>query len=261
MKLLLKVLFAIYALLCIVLFFVQDHLIFAAHPYPNATSYGQGTEYEIPLTENLNMNALLLSAKPSRKSQKVIMYLHGNKGNIKRGVYQTRVMKNMGCDIFIIDYRGYGKTEGKPRNDKQMLHDADLAYQFLKQQYEEENIYVIGYSLGTGMASYIAKMNDPAHLFLVAPFTSLVDIKDKWLWMFPDFLLKYKLDNRKHLKDVKCGVTIVHGTDDNVVDYAFSEELSALYPHVELKTIRGEGHRGVIFDSVLSKAIQNIVRN
>ena len=260
MKKLVKVCSAIYIILCLGLFIAQDHIIFAAHPYPDSQTYNQGTEHEIPLTKDISMNALLLPAQAGKKSKKVILYLHGNKGNIKRGIYQTRVMKNKGCDIMIIDYRGYGKTEGKPMNDRQMLQDADMAYKYLMEHYDEKDIYVLGYSLGSGMASYIAKMNEPAHLFLVAPFTSLVDIKDKWFWMFPDFILKYKLDNRKHLQDVKCDVTIVHGTDDNVVDYEFSEELSFLYPHIELRTINGGGHRGVIFDSLLADAITQVLR-
>lgn len=256
---LLKAIIIIYLLSCLGLFFIQDKIIFAAHPYPNSTSYSQGTEIEIPLTKSLSMNALLLPYSPGKQSKSVILYLHGNKGNIKRGIYQTRVMKNKACDILIIDYRGYGKTEGKPLNDKQMLEDAGKAYQYLKTRYSEENIYIVGYSLGTGMASYIAARNNPAHLILVAPFTSLTAIKDKFLWMFPDFLLKYKLDNKKHLRDSSCPVTILHGTEDEVVDYEFSEELKAEYPRINLVTSRGQGHRGIIFDPLLSRALTSII--
>jgi len=257
---LLKVLLVLYLLACIVLYFMQEKVIFAAHPYPNSTSYPIGKEIEIPLSETLTMNTLLLPAVRGKKSEKVILYLHGNKGNIKRGIYQTRVMKNKGCDIMIIDYRSYGKTEGKPVNDRQMLRDANLAYQYLKKSYEEKNIYILGYSLGTGMASYIAAQNKPGHLILVAPFTSLTDIKDKFLWMFPDFLLKYKLDNSKHLSDVSCPVTILHGTDDEVVDYEFSQKLKETFPQVKLITSKGQGHRGIIFDPLVSREIEIISR-
>jgi len=257
---LLKVILILYTLVCLGLYFFQEKVIFAAHPYPNSTKYKLGKEIEVPLTEEISMNSLLVAATPGTRSKKVILYLHGNKGNIKRGIYQTRVMKNKGCDLMIIDYRGYGKTEGKPVNDRQMLDDANQAYKYLKQHYSEENIYVLGYSLGTGMESYIAAKNKPGHLILVAPFTSLTGIKDKYLWMFPDFLLKYKLDNKKHLKEVSCPVTILHGTEDEVVEYAFSEELKKTYPRIKLVTSMGQGHRGIIFDPLLGREIETITK-
>lgn len=201
------------------------------------------------------MNTVILPASPNKKSEKVIMYLHGNKGNVRRGIYQTRRMTDKGLDIMVIDYRGYGKTEGKPINDKQMLEDADKAYQYLKKHYDENNIYIIGYSLGTGMASYIAQKNNPAHLILVAPFTSLVDIKDQYLWMFPDFLLKYKLDNAKHLETCHTPTTILHGTNDEVVSYHYGVELAEANENVSLVTSQGQSHRGIIFDPLLSKIL------
>lgn len=250
----------LYLLCCILLYAIQNKVLFYPHTYDNSYRYKSGVEHEIPLTDDIEMNAVLLHDSPGARSNKVILYFHGNKGNVRRGIYQSRVMREKDCDIFVVDYRGYGKTEGQLVNDKQMLADADAAYQYLSKLYKEENIYVIGYSLGSGMASYVASKNQPSHLFLVAPFRSLTAMKDQWLWMFPDFLLKYRLDNHEHLKAVKCGVTIVHGTEDNVVPYSHSAYIKSSYPHVELITIDGESHRGVIFDSQLRNAIERVVR-
>ncbi len=261
MRKLIIILGFLYVLCSIALYSIQERVIFAAHPYDNSVKYKTGIEHEIPLTAGLDMNAVLLTDTPGKKGDKVILYFHGNKGNNRRGIYQSRVMRDKGCDVFIVDYRGYGKTEGKPINDAQMLSDADKAYKYVSTMYEEENIYLLGYSLGSGMASYVASQNSPAHLFLVAPFLSLTAIKDQWLWMFPNFLLKYRLDNRKHLQNVKCGVTIVHGTDDNVIPYNHSKSLKSNYPNVELITLENQNHRGVIFDSQLRRAINRVVQS
>jgi len=254
-----KFLFALYLCACLGLYLIQSKLIFAAHPTSEDQRYRMGKEIEIPLEEGLTMNTLMIPSRSGQRSKKVLMYLHGNKGNINRGIYQTRMIQNRDVDIMIIDYRGYGKTEGQPESDKQMLEDANKAYQYLKKYYQEKNIYVLGYSLGTGMASYIAKMNKPAHLILVAPFTSLTAIKNKYLWMFPDFLLRFKLNNAAHLKDLKVPTTIVHGTNDEVVEYNFSKQLKAINPRVQLITSTGQSHRGIIFDPLLSKALDSIL--
>ncbi len=256
---LLKIILGIYLLLCIGLYFAQEKVIFAAHQTSETEKYRAGYEVEIPLEGQLTMNTLIIPAATGTRSKGAIMYLHGNKGNIHRGIYQTRTMRNRGLDIMIIDYRSYGKTEDKPRSDKQMLTDAAKAYNYLKEHYDENQIYLVGYSLGTGMASYIAKTNNPAHLFLVAPFTNLTAIKDKYLWMFPDFLMKYKLDNAKHVKDLATPTTILHGTDDTVVDYKYSLELKKINNKIDLITSKGQSHRGIIFDPLLRGALDRII--
>ena len=259
MKWLLGILTTIYLLLCGSLYSIQEKVIFRPEKISESYNFGIGEEVEIALDDDLQMNALWVKENPSSKSDKAILYLKGNRGSIRFGTYQIRQMKHNGYDILIPDYRSYGKTEGEPKNNKQLLRDADISYQFLKQHYQEENIVVIGYSLGTGMASYVASQNNPMHLLLIAPFTSLVDIKNQFLWFMPDFLLKYKLNNKKHLAKVKCPVTLLHGTRDQIVKYDFSEALSELYPSkVRLITVNGEGHRGIIFEPKIRDIIEQL---
>ncbi len=243
----------VYLLISLSLYYTQDQFIFDPHPIPQEQILN-GKEIYIPLEEGLDMHCLWLK----NNSDKVILYFHGNTGNVRRAAYQADRFNANNVDVFIPDYRGYGKTKGSVRDNKQLLTDAAKAYVFLKQHYAEKDIIIVGYSLGSGMASYVASQANPKHLVLVAPFTSLVDIKDEYLWMFPDFLLKYKLSNKKHLREVNCPVTLVHGTDDRIVNYNYSEELKALYPQAHLVTKKGIGHRRVIFrinqeiDSVIS---------
>lgn len=257
---LLKILSFLYLLACCFLYAFQEKVIFAAHSYPNDQAYSQGYEIEIPLEGKLTMNACIVPAKKNKKSKGAILYLHGNKGNIHRGLYQARSLKNRGHDLMVVDYRGYGKTEGQPQNDKQMLEDVQKAYNYLKSNYDESQIYIVGYSLGTGMASYLAAKNKPAHIFLVAPFTSLTAIKDQYLWMFPDFLLKYKLSNQSYLKEATCPVTLVHGTADQLVLYEYSQKLKKLHPAVNLISVPGQSHRGIIFDRNLVRAFDQYIK-
>ena len=248
MKLALKILLGIYIIICIGLYLVQDQLVFHPDPIDADFVYRTGYEVEIPLEEHLDMNALMIQANPNQRSDKAIIYFHGNKGNIRRCIYQTRQMQGLGYDILLPDYRSYGKTEGKPKNDQQILDDAQKAFQYLNQYYDENKITAIGYSLGTGMASYVASKYDLKELILIAPFTSLAGIKNQFAWFVPDFLLKFKLDNDKHIAHCDEAISIVHGTNDHVVNYKFSQELKEKYPEkIELHTIEGESHRGIIF--------------
>ena len=255
---LLKILSVLYILSCIVIYSIQDRFIFNPEHIEEHHRYRIGEEIEIPLDDKISMNALLIKQNDFQKPKGVILYLHGNRGSIRFGIYQIRTMQNLGYDILIPDYRSYGKTEGTIGSEGQLYSDVQKAYDHLKENYNEEQIIIVGYSLGTGMASYLASHNNPARLFLVAPFTSLTDIKNKYLWFLPDFLLKYKLPVKKFIHDISCPITIVHGTHDRVVDYSFSEELKSNFSDkIDLITVQREGHRRIIFAEKLAEALYN----
>lgn len=251
-----KFLIVLYVIACIALYSLQDRFIFNPEFIEDHYRYRIGEEIEIPLDDKISMNALLVKQNDHTKSKGAILYLHGNRGSIRFGIYQIRTMQDLGYDILIPDYRSYGKTEGSIQSEKQLLQDVQKAYDYLLQSYDEQDIILVGYSLGTGMASYLASKNNPDKLFLVAPFTSLTDIKNKYLWFFPDFLLKFKLPVKKFMHDITCPVTIVHGTHDRVVDYQFSEELKSIFTKkIDLVTVNREGHRRIIFHQALQNAL------
>lgn len=258
MKWILRFIIGLYLISGLAIYFAQSKLILWPDPIPEHFDYGVGEEIDIEVADNISINNVLIKSGPSSKG--VIMYFHGNKGNVRRAIYQLKTFQNLNYDIFITDYRGYGKSEGSLSSDKALLSDANTVYQYIKGKYSEDKIYLLGYSLGTGIASYVASLNNPKHLFLVAPFTSITDIKDKYLWFYPDFLLRFQLPVKRFLNSVKCPVSIVHGTQDDVVDYQYSQELKELFPtKVELITSKGQSHRGIIFDPLLSKEIRRVL--
>jgi len=217
----------LYILLNVLLYFFQEKFVFNPYHLEESYKFQIGTEVEIPLEEGLTMNAVWQQYDAPKGA---ILYLHGNRGSNHFGTYQARHMLNRGYDVLIPDYRGYGKTEGEPESEELLYQDIEKAYQFLTQRYNEENIIVVGYSLGTGMASYIASKYHPKHLVLVAPYTSLTDIKNKYLWFVPDFILKYHFSNYKNLKKSTCPVSIVHGTADELIAFDHAEKLAAIEP-------------------------------
>lgn len=258
MKWFFGIILSLYLLFCGVLFTIQERIVFNPEVLPESHQFRSGQEVEIPLDEDLSMNAILIKASKS-PSKKAILYFHGNRGSIRIGAYQIRQMRGLAYDILVPDYRGYGKTEGEPQNDKQVLSDAQKAFQYLANIYGSENIIVVGYSLGTGMASYVASQSTIKHLLMIAPFTSLTDIKDEYIWFTPDFLLKYRLNTERHLENVHCPITILHGTEDQVVKYKHAQSLKSKFgDKINLITRKGAGHRRIIFDSAISEVLKGI---
>ena len=212
------------------LYFSQDSMIFPAIKLKKEYTYHYFSQFEeinIPVGDNTSLNSLLFKADNSKG---LIFYLHGNGGNLSTwgGIAQTYT--DLGYDIFIPDYRGYGKSERHIESEDQFLKDIQAAYEEALKKYDEEDITIIGYSIGTGAAAKLASENNPKRLILKAPYYQLSEVVHNRVPFMPDFLLKYRFKTYRFLEKVKCPVYIFHGTKDKIITYNNSERLKELYP-------------------------------
>lgn len=245
-KSLFKTFLVLYILACGVLYFAQDYVLFRPHKLSENHHFHLGEEIEIEVEDGVFLNCVW--SKESN-SKGVVLYLHGNRGDNAWCLRQSQTMAGAGYDVFMVDYRGYGKSDGKINSQNQLFSDVQKVYDFLKTKYKEENISITGYSLGSGMASWLAANNNPKRLFLVAPYFSMTDMKNQYAWFIPDFVLKFPLETNEYLEKVNCPIALFHGTLDKVIPFVSSEKLKALFPEkVKLFALKGVRHRGAIFD-------------
>jgi pimeloyl-ACP methyl ester carboxylesterase len=207
------------------------------------TFSGNFEEIGIETTDHKLLNGLLFK---SESSQGLIFYLHGNAGSINSWGKVKNTYTDLNYDVFLIDYRGYGKSEGSISSQEQLFGDIQRVYNEMKKRYSEDNIIVLGYSIGTGLASKIASVNNPKLLILQAPYYSLVDMMRKRYPIIPTFLLKYKLRTDKFIKDCKMPIVIFHGDRDELIDYNSSIRLKRFMKNSDtLITLNGQGHNGM----------------
>lgn len=248
----------LYLLFCTVLYFQQERIIFHPDVLEDSFQFWTGEEVYIPLDEELDLHAMWLKQTASKG---VVLYWHGNKGSNRRCLRQAENLAGLGYDVFMPDYRGFGKSDGHIQSEQQLFTDAQLVYDWLKQHYQENQIVVLGYSLGSGVATYLATANEPQHLCLVAPYRSMVAMKDLILPVVPSFLVKYPLRNDELLTQVTVPVTLFHGTRDELIPFEHAVFLQGLLPQTSsLVSLDGKGHRGAIFSSVLRRELGQIVR-
>lgn len=167
------------------------------------------------------------------------------------------MMEGLGYDIFMPDYRGYGKSEGEQVSGEQFYQDTQVVYDFLLDHYDENEIVVVGYSLGSGPASYITGVNKPKELFLLSPFKSIVDMKDRYIPIVPDFLVNFQFPNWKYLEQTTCPITIFYSPIDSIVLPGSTLALTEYSDHEELVRLDGTSHRGMIFHREWRKVLQN----
>ena len=267
MRILLKILLrisiviiALYLIICGLLYTFQERFIF--FPQKLSSDYRFNfpqtfEEIDIRTPDNTNLNGVIFK---SESSKGLIFYLHGNGGAINSWGNVAKAYTDLNYDVFILDYRGYGKSEGKIENQTQIYEDIQFAYDLLKQRYIEENIIVLGYSIGTGLASKIASDNNPKLLILQAPYYSMIDMMRHSYSFAPTFILKYRFNNLENIKKCQMPIVIFHGNNDEVIYYGSSLKLKdQLSSKDTLITLQGQRHNGMTYNKDYIKALEKII--
>ncbi|WP_420552497.1 alpha/beta hydrolase [Tenacibaculum aiptasiae] len=241
-----KTIIVIYALLCILLYFFQESLIFFPQELPQGHQFNFNQEFNelsFKSKDGKLLNGLLFK---SINSKGLIFYLHGNSGSLNSWGNVAMTYTKLNYDVFILDYRGYGKSQGKIYNQEQLFEDNAIVYNKLKEGYNEDNIIILGYSIGTGLASKLASENNSKHLILQAPYYSLAHLVQQKFSFIPSFILKYKLETNQYLKKCKMPITIFHGDIDNVINLNASLKLKKEFgEQIHLIILENQGHNGI----------------
>src|SRR5688500_14779823 len=174
--LVISILSILYVGLCALMFLLQEKLIFFPQKLRKNHQFNFGQAFkEVSIkTEDQKVLHGLLFEVDSPKG--LIFYLHGNAGSLDGWGGVAETYTRLQYDVFLLDYRGYGKSEGNIESEAQLFQDAQTAYNEILKRYEEEKIVVLGYSIGTGIATRLASANRPRLLILQAPYFSLTDV-------------------------------------------------------------------------------------
>lgn len=252
-------------ILCITLyslfFFFQDRLIFLPDKLNKDYKFNftqQFEEINIDTNDGITLNGLLFTVDNPKG---LIFYLHGNAGALNSwGNVSPFYTDDLGYDIFILDYRGFGKSGGQIDSQSQLFEDVQTAYNTMKQRYKEDSIVIIGYSIGTCPATYLASKNNPNRLILQAPYYSLTSVIQDICPIVPEFLIRYKLETYKYIENCKIPIVIFHGDQDDIIKYNNSLRLEKLLKSSDkLITLEEEGHNNITENAQYKKILSDIL--
>jgi pimeloyl-ACP methyl ester carboxylesterase len=234
-----------YAGLLSALYFNQERLIFPATTLPADYRFRFDQPFEeiaVPV-QGGTLDALLFR-QPEPAG--LVFYLHGNGGDLRTWTTGLGFYQRINFDLFIVDYRGYGKSTGSIESEAQLHADVRAAWDAIAPRYRGMPIVVFGRSLGTGLAVRLAADVDPALLVLVTPFTSLASAATRSYPYAPQFLVKYPLRTDAVIGSVRSPMLLIAGTQDPLTPLADSEHLRSLARSpVELLVIDGAGHNDI----------------
>ncbi|WP_177205755.1 alpha/beta hydrolase [Paenimyroides ummariense] len=210
------------------MYFNQESFIFHPLKINKETNYIYSENFKeinLKTSDNVTINNLYFETKNPKG---VVYFLHGNAGNLSTWGNIAPIYLELGYNVLITDYRGFGKSEGNISDQTQLFSDAQLGYDFLKKEFKEDQIIIVGYSIGTGIASYLASANNPQKLILQAPYFNLKNEMKSRFPFLPTFILKYPFENNLHISKVKSPIFIFHGDKDYVISHQNSLKLQSL---------------------------------
>lgn len=175
-----------------------------------------------------------------------ILFFHGNAGNISHRLFKVKGWIERGFSVFLLDYRSYGKSEGKVTHEQDILNDANAAFNWLHntKQIPLSKIIFYGESLGTWPAIRLGSEYQVAAVILEAPFTSFVDLAHVHYPMVPGMFLKnFAFHNLEYVANLKAPIFILHGTDDEICPFMMGQKLFEKAPQPkEFYAIPGGHH-------------------
>jgi len=250
---------AIYFIGGAVLYFTQDHLLFHPKPLPKEYKFSfQPSFQEANILFN-NNNVNIIKFKPAHQRKGVVLFYHGNMGNVEHYRQYPSIFLRNEYEIWMIDYPGFGKTTGK-LTEKLLDSEALLMYDLAAKQISADSITIYGKSIGTGVASFVASKKNCRILILETPYYSIPSLAKNYFPIYPvNLMIKYSFPIHTYLKNIKCPITIFHGTGDEVISYKHSLRLKNDNKKIELISIQNGKHNDLSRYDLFQKKLDSLL--
>jgi fermentation-respiration switch protein FrsA (DUF1100 family) len=183
---------------------------------------------------------------PHHQARSTLVWFHGNAGNIGHRVENIKLLHDkVRVNVFIFDYRGYGRSEGRASEEGTYLDgEAALELVFKKFGIDRKRTVLFGRSLGAAVATEMANRFDSQGLILESPFVSIREMARVVFPFLPiGSLLKTRYDVREKIGKIKTPLLVLHGDRDEVVPFTHGRMVFEAAPEPKkFFTIAGAGH-------------------
>lgn len=236
------------------------------HPWHDEDAYSELEQTEIAekVIINNKLQGWLIHNSVKEKAP-LLIFFGGNMQNSSNTCLNFINENKLKCfsdyNLLIIDYPGYGKSGGVP-SDKSMFKMAIDTYNYVltREDVDKEKICILGYSIGTGVATYLAAQKNVNGLILVAPYDEALSLYNNYLNIFHGplkLLARYKFESLKYARDVKVSPLIFSSYDDEVINYNLSINLSKYFHDIyKMNVLENVGHNDYFKQEIVLNEIK-----
>lgn len=253
--------------------YLENLLIF----YPDRHLVGRpdvaGLEYEdvfFNASDGVKLHGWIISSEPGLAPKTWLLFLHGNAGNISHRLENVSLLVSYGFSVFIIDYRGYGRSSGRP-SEKGLYRDASAAFDYLAQRPDVNlsELIVFGRSLGGAVATELCRNRKPAGLIVESSFTSIRDMAGVHFPFIPKCLVSDMFNSLSKVEELTVPALFVHGENDELIPFQYGRRLFDAYGGLkEFYPIPRSGHNdtyivggSAYFEKLKSFAMKTVTGN
>ncbi|EKE30043.1 MAG: hypothetical protein ACD_2C00052G0004 [uncultured bacterium (gcode 4)] len=220
-----------YVILCIFVFYIQKDLIFfPSKEISVIPEYKNLKELHIKTKEDIRLNAWFLD----NKSDKTIIFLHGNGWNIGYNEWRLKIFDWLWVNALMVDYRGYWKSEGELLKEQDIYDDAEAAYEYVvKSGVPSRNIIIWGQSLGWAVAINLAQNKHVYATIIESSFYSMDEMASKNYAFLPTWLLlRFHFRSDEKISNIHSPIYVIHSPEDEIISYS---NWQRLYAKISLK--------------------------
>jgi fermentation-respiration switch protein FrsA (DUF1100 family) len=254
MKEIILTLGAVYVLVLIAAYVFQGRLVF----FPGHDDAGHpgdvGLEYEEVWLSSGSGKRIHGWFIPARETRYTLLFCHGNAGNITHRLDSIRQFHDLRLSVFIFDYQGYGRSEGRP-GERATYQDARAAWHYLtvERGIPAGKIVLFGRSLGGAVAIELAGVVDPFALIVESCFTSAVDMGTKiYPWLPIRLVRRIHFNSLSRIGDIAVPKLVIHSIDDETVPFGMGRRLYNRAPRPkQFLKIRGGHNDGFLVSAPL----------
>jgi fermentation-respiration switch protein FrsA (DUF1100 family) len=230
-------------------YLMQPAMIFLPYGQLEATPGDWGLAYEdvwLQASDGVRLHAWYL---PREASRRTVLFLHGNAGNISHRQASLEIFHRLGLNVLIVDYRGYGRSEGRP-SEVGLYRDAAAAWEYLMQRrgVAAGDIVLFGRSLGGAVAAHLAAEVQPGAVILESTFSSARDFVQE-LYPLLSWLIvrRFEFDSAARMQAVNSPVMVLHSPEDEIMPFSLGQKLyeAATEPKV-FHALRGDHNTGFL---------------
>lgn len=260
------VLLAGYLLLVLFMYTAQSKMIYYPVEQLPYSPDDVGLRYEnvsFSTEDSVELNGWFI---PHQNARGTILFHHGNAGNIAGRLETIQLLHNLRINLFVFDYRGYGRSEGEP-SEEGTYRDAMAAWNYLteERQIPAGQIVTMGRSLGGAVAAWLATQTEPAGVILESTFTSATDLGSELYPFFPvRMLIRYDYNTLSRIDNIDTPILIGHSAQDDLVPYSHGRKLfeAASEPKTFLEMQGGHGggfmETGIKYRETLDKFLTEV---
>jgi fermentation-respiration switch protein FrsA (DUF1100 family) len=218
---------ALYVGLALLLYVFQSRFVYFPTRAVVATPDRIGLAYQavtLYAADGVRLSAWFI---PAPEPRGVVLFCHGNAGNISHRLDSIALFHRLGFSTLIFDYRGYGESEGRP-SEKGTYLDAQAAWDYLaeEQGFAPDQIVIFGRSMGGAVAAWLAQETTPRALIVESTFTSVADMGAELYPYLPIRLLaRYRYSAVEYVRQANCPVLVVHSRHDEMIPFSQGQRL------------------------------------